>query len=109
MLMRLDSRLARRLLAEVQKSANLITEIRERTIIDSMFLTPSHRHVSIISYYDISGIAHSQNGVSFGIKKKPTRTAAEIPPERAMHTRQILNRKFRAKASLRCGFESRSR
>ncbi len=55
MLMRLDSCLARRLLAEVQESANLIAEIRERTVVDHLLLGLSHRLFHIISYYDILG------------------------------------------------------
>jgi hypothetical protein len=52
MLMRLDSRLTRRLLAEIQESANLITEIRERTVVDRLLFIVPHQY-AIISYYDI--------------------------------------------------------
>ena len=52
MLMRLDSRFARCLLAEIQESANLITEIRERTVIDRLVFSFSTQHFIIISYYD---------------------------------------------------------
>ena len=44
MLMRLDSCLARRLLAEIQESANLIAEIRERTVVDCLLFIVPHRH-----------------------------------------------------------------
>jgi hypothetical protein len=69
MLMRFNSRFPRRLLAEIQESANLIAEIRERTVVDRLFLILSHRH-SIISYYDILTNDDFQFSVEFRLNLK---------------------------------------
>jgi len=110
MLMWLDSRLARRLLAEIQESANFITEICERTVVDRLFFVFTNQHTIIISYYDTlvwGEIEYLE--VHLGIKRKLVRTTGETPLERATHNRQISDRTFRAIASLRCESEFRSR
>src|ERR1700741_3338256 len=110
MLVRLDARFARGSLAEIQESANCMPEIREGTVVDPVFVSQSHRSV-IISYYDMYRKSFPVGQSSCGNGREGSAILAKIiegrPQEPAMHTRQILDRTFRARVSLRCGYESR--
>jgi hypothetical protein len=63
-LVRLDSRLARRLLAKIQESPDFVPEIRERTVVDRLFSFRGHRYNYIVLRYVVKGLKEWQTALS---------------------------------------------